>query len=389
MHRFGGFPCQGPVVRIHREAVTGIVSLPLSTNAPGPGLVIVSTAKQANSGEMWAAVLFVTLGVGCASLHAQQSNNEAFEQHFRLTGTVRLDSAAMVGEVWSLAVSSRGDLLVADRMTHAVYLFAPNGTLRTKLGAEPCHPGFVWDPLVVMFNYSDEIYVVNNSSPRAYRFRKDGTCSGPLDLSFIPTPYMCFDRSGNLYGYYAIVQQEPLRKMDARGKLIHAWGEFPRGFIGVIDRVEGGGIACDDDGNIYWAVVTHPTIWKYNRSFHLVMEISDPPAYYRQVAPAPSLIGGGSANIMKEIGQRVKDRNLTVSLHLLAKNKLLIQYETRHGYGLQVFSVKGENLMKEDLRVGSPVRFARDNRIYIVEQPAPDKNGYLPNPEIKIYTLLL
>jgi hypothetical protein len=337
--------------------------------------------------RMYRTILVLLLAACCLPTEqmAQQLGSRSFEKFFKHVKTIPLDSSVVVGQVWDIAVGGNGDMEVADRMTRAVYLFSPAGRLIGKLSTEACHPGFVWDPLAVEFNVAGEIYVMNNSAPRGHRFKSDGTCNGGLDYNFFPTPYFCFDRVGNMFGYYNMVQLPPLKKMDQNGKELATFGEFPRAYVGIIERVEGGGLVCDSAGNLYWAVVASPVIWKFDKHLRRVKEIKDIPSYFRQVNQSSVPVRGSASEIIGDVGKQIKGKTITVGLHLLNEDRLLIQYQGNGAYWLQVFDSEGNSIVKEDVQLSRPVMYARDRKIFFVEQPPPKPSGSLPNPVIVVY----
>lgn len=324
-------------------------------------------------------IIFILLNIESYS----QDKNFNFYKHAIKKETIKLDNRIIIGFVSTLDINEKGDLLITDRITNKVFLFSKKGNLIRELSPDSCTPGFHWRPFDAKFDKQGNILVLN-SAPWGYRFNKNGKCVGGMDITFLGAPHISFLNDGSLVGYYNMEDGNYLKLMDNLGKEKKRFGKFPDEFKRIIYRIEGGGLVTDDNDNIYQINVVSPEIFKYDKNGNFIKSFSKYPSYFNGFEK--DFYSTNPTENIKEM-LKMKDKTLTSSLFLIKSNLLLLQFDAGKFYGLQICDTEGNYLNREEIILDKPVINAKFSKIYFVNQPEPNKNGDLPNPEIEVYEL--
>lgn len=316
-----------------------------------------------------------------STLFSQETEISKF---FKYVMDIEFSQDILIGEISSLDVKDN-NLLITDMIGSKVYLFDINGKLITELNAEDCIPGFHWRPMFAKY-YEDGILVIN-SSPWGYRFSTDGDCKGSMDDEFIAPLDLCFLNNKKIVGYYN--ELDPyLAILTSSGETETKFGKFDNEFKNFRHRFEGGGLISDENDNIYQLESYTWKIKKYDKTGKFIGTIGTKPSFFRQIERD---LDSNPVRVIRDFRKIVDGKTLVNSIFLLSKNIILIQYESSSSnnsmtFYLQIISNTGKDLIQELIRVSSPVLFAKDNYIYLSEQPSMT-NGILPNPKLKVYKI--
>jgi hypothetical protein len=313
-----------------------------------------------------------------------QNKNFNFYKHAIKIETIKLDNRITIGEISTLDINEKGDLIVTDRIASKVYLFDKKGHLIRILSPDSCTPGFHWKPFNAKFDKHGNILILN-SVPWGYRFMKDGRCFRSMDVTFLAPLHISFFRDGSLLGYYNLDDGNYLKLMNNLGQEKKRFGEFPNEYKRIIYRIEGGGLVADDNDNIYQVNVVSPEIFKYNKYGSFTKSFSKYPSYFKRIEKDFS--NNNPADNFKEMKNIMKDKTISSSLFLLKPNLLVVQFYTNKFYGIQICDTRGNYMNEEEIILDKPVINAKFGKIYFVHQPEPDQNGDLPNPEIEVCEL--
>lgn len=308
--------------------------------------------------------------------------SDNFEKHFKKVKTIQLSSEVLIGEIAYLDVDEQGNILITDVIGKNVLIFNPDGKLKSKLSAEPCHPGFTFNPLKAKFSPKGTILLIN-SIPWGFRFKNNGECLGKVDKTFTAPVEFTFNNGGNIYGYYQGYDGNYLCKMDSLGKEIKRFGNFPKYFKNLLYRLEGGGIVNDQHGNIYYANPIEPKIYKYNQKLELIATFKNEPSYHRMVQKDLSE-KHASQNLLFELGKVMKGKTLTQSLYLLDTDKILVQYIMPGKCGVDIFDLSGK-LLTDEIIAPELIQCAKYGKIFIVRESESDDLNNVANPLIEVY----
>jgi hypothetical protein len=312
-----------------------------------------------------------------------------FNNYFKKSNDIQLDNKILVAVISDLDIDSEGNLLVTDNVGKNVYLFDEKGRLKKKLSADSCHPGFNWIPLYARFSKNNEILVVN-SGPWGFRFKKNGNCLGDMDQTYLASLHVCFKNNGNIIGYYNDYEngEAYLEEMDSLGKAIRRFGQFPKEFKNIISRLEGGGLVCDDNDNIYQLDVTSPNIVKYGPDGKYITTLFRAPSYFRRIVEDIKDYSENPMKFMKQVKNLFENNTISFSLQLLDTKKIMILLLNNKKYGIEIFDLDGKFLLNDELITDKYIIAAKNGNIYVVIQPSMDKNGNLPNPKIEVYKFI-
>lgn len=319
-----------------------------------------------------------------------EEEKKIFTKYFKKIKEIQLDDKILLAVISNLDINEEGNLLVTDNVGKKVYLFDANGKVKKILSADTCHPGFNLNPIYAKFTKENEILLVN-SGPWGFRFKKNGDCLGDVDQSFVAPLHVCFKNNGNMIGYYNYNENGGayLEEMDPLGKPIKKFGEFPQDLSNIVSRLEGGGIVCDNNNNIYQLDVTSPTVKKYDSKGKYVGKISRKPSYFRGINEDIKEYSGNPMELMKSVKNLFKKNTISYSLNMLDKDKILVQLLNNKKYGIEIFDLNGNFLFEDELIYDKPIAATSNGYLYIVSQPTVSKNGILPNPIIEIYKLII
>lgn len=319
------------------------------------------------------------------SIINKSTANDNFGKHFKKVKTIQLSSEVLIGEISYLDVDEQGNFLITDIIGKNLLIYDQEGKLKSKLSAEPCHPGFTFNPLKAKYNTNGQI-LLTNSIPWGFRFNNDGNCLGKVDKTFTAPVEFCFDNSGNIYGYYQGNDGNYLCKMDSLGKEIARFGKFPSNFKNLLYRLEGGTIVCDKKGYVYNVNPVEPKIYKYNQKLELIATYKNEPSYYKMIQR--DLSTNQSQELLVEIGKVLKGKTLTHSFFLLDDDRIMVQYITSGKCGVEILDLNGK-LIASEIIVPDLIMCAKYGKIYIVNEPQSDDWNNVPNPSIEVYQFKL
>lgn len=317
------------------------------------------------------------------SIINKSTADDNFVKHFKKVKTIQLSSEELIGDISYLDVDEQGNFLITDIIGKNVLIFSQDGKFKSKLSAEPCHPGFTFNPLKAKFSPKGTI-LLTNSIPWGFRFKNNGECLGKVDKTFTAPVEFSLDNSGNIYGYYQDYDGNYFCKMDSLGKEIARFGNFPNNFKNLLYRLEGGGIVSDQHGYIYNANPIEPKIYKYNQKLKLIATFKSEPSYYKSVQNDLSSNKIDRHELMIEFGKIMKGKTLTHSLYLLDNDKILVQHITSGKCGLDVFDLNGK-LLTAEIIAPEIIKCAKYGKIFIVRESESDDWNDVANPLIEVY----
>ncbi|MDE2730651.1 MAG: hypothetical protein OXI38_04555 [Bacteroidota bacterium] len=149
----------------------------------------------------WACVLVVGLLSSCSGPENQVlvPIEAEFEDFFVLDDTVQLDSAVLIGTVWSLHVNSGGELLVLDRQDVSIHVFSSNGTLLRTLTITDCNPEATFG-FRGYARFLDDSRVIALTTKGAMVFDDQGEClQTSQDRRFVTSAYSVCQRDDTLF----------------------------------------------------------------------------------------------------------------------------------------------------------------------------------------------
>lgn len=313
-----------------------------------------------------------------------QSDKVNFYSKTSKVKTIKLTEKILIGDINTLDVDKKGNILITDRIASQVCLFSNDGRLLKALSPDSCYPGFNWRPFNARFDKKGNILVLN-SIPWGYRFDGDGLCLGEMNITFTAPPHISFFSDGSLVGYYNLGRENHLKMMDKTGKEKFRFGKFPKEYEKLIYRFEGGGVVTDQDDNVYQLNVSSPEIFKYSSNGNFIKSFMHVPSYYRKIER--DLSGYDPAKALTEVPKLLKDKTIALSLFLFDTNKLMVQLYNGKFYGIQICDLEGNYMLKDEIILDRPILNAKFGLIYLIHQPEPDKAGNLPNPVIEVYKL--
>jgi sugar lactone lactonase YvrE len=155
---------------------------------------------------------------------------------------------------YGLAVDSSGNVYVADCGNHRIQKFDSNGTWLTSWGSSGSADGQLQYPYDVAVSSSGDVYVADLTNNRIDKFTSTGTyitkwgSSGSLDGQFQEPKGVAVDASGNVY--VADAGNDRIQKFTSTGTFLSKWGshgtadgEFSNPYT----------LAVSSSGNIYVA----------------------------------------------------------------------------------------------------------------------------------------
>ena len=308
-------------------------------------------------------------------------STDDLENYFRKHRVIELSEEVLIGEVTSLDVGKNGDLLIADGLGQALWIFDKDGALKKEISPEACHPGFTMRPIEA--HYAQDLYILlSNSGPPGYRFNTDGSCLSSMHYEFLPPKSFSFDDQGHIYGIYSYPSGYRLVVMDEQGKKIHHFDLVEEPFPIIATRVEGSGVHYQD-GHIFYVSVAIPALHKYSEEGELEEVYQVRPTFYRPIKrDLPDF--SNPRSFFKAFVQIKKESTLVVNFYSLDADKFMLQYLNGSEMGFQIVDVQG-NVLAEYLGLDFPFFLAKDGLAYRVVQPDLDEQGHLSNPFIEVY----
>ena len=321
-------------------------------------------------------------------IQPQKTKLKISDISFALIKEIKISSKILIGDISTLDNFNSQRLLITDRIGKKVFLVDDKGNLIKELDPEVCHPGFHWNPLYSFFNKNGAIYVIN-SNPWGFRFDKNGGCLGPMDLEFLATYSIDFKTDGTIIGYYAMGDGLYLKAMTPKGKEITRFGEFPSQFRNLIYRFEYGGIVIDRNDNIYQVNLNSTKITEYNKNYKKINEFEYVPSDFHKVTED---ISNNPQKVFSEIPQKTKGKSFSISIHLVSKNIIAVQYVPKtfeNKYGIMFYYTNGEKVIEKKIAFNKIILDSNENGyLYTAKQPEANKSGNLPNPVIQIYKII-
>jgi hypothetical protein len=307
-------------------------------------------------------------------------------KYFKFIEEVKIPNDIIVGEINGIDCFQNKFLIVDGISKEVILIEKKNGNIIT-LNPESCHPGFHWRPIYAFFDRTGIIYVIN-SIPCGFKFGNNGECIGPMDDRFSCSHSLAFNNKNEVIGYYTGDFGNYLNVMDENGIEKYRFGEFPDKFENLIKRFRYGGIVIDRYDNLYQVNVSSPSVIKYNSSCEKVGEFVNYPSYFRSVIKdLPTDIRKSIKVIQKIAG----GKTLTQNIFLIDKNKIAVQLShiQKFSYGLEIYDLEGNYLLKDEITYNKPILAAKDGFIYFSHQPEADTEGNIDNPSVLIYKLIM
>lgn len=298
--------------------------------------------------------------------------------------SIKITNKILIGDINFLDIDKNGNILITDRIGNAVHILDREGKLLRTLTPDSCNPGFNWRPFKAYYDRHGDILVLN-SIPWGYRFWGNGNCKGEMDITFIAPLHIYSLSDNSIVGYYNLDDGLHLKMMNDKGKEKFRFGEFPSEYERLIYRFEGGGLVTDKDDNIYQLNFSSPEIFKYDKRGKLTQKFGKIPSYFRKIER--DLSSSDPKSAFSEIPKLLKDKTIALSLFEYDTDKIMVQLYNGNFYGIQIYNLKGDYLLKDEIILDRQILSAKYGLIYFVYQPEPDANGNLPNPVLEVYKL--
>jgi len=167
----------------------------------------------------------------------------------------------------SVAVSSSGNIYVADRDNHRIQEFDNGGSFLTKWGSVGSTDGQFYYPRSIAVDSSGNVYVVDTDNNRVLKFDSNGTflakwgSYGSGNGQFSSPDQLAIDSSDNVY--VADTGNNRIQKFDSKGKFLVAFGSSGAAYGEFYNPH---GVAVDSSGSIYVADSDNHRIQKFDSS---------------------------------------------------------------------------------------------------------------------------
>ena len=320
------------------------------------------------------------------------TGSRAFEEFFRLAGTITLSSEAPVGQVNDVDIGPGGSILITDGRAREVLLFSGDGRLIRRLSADACHPGLSWSPLMARFTPAGEILALLDGQPDFY-FSGSGTCQERMDAAFLPPRLLGFTISGSILGYYANPAESYISRMSPSGKEITRFGQTMRG-AGLASRIRSGELVTDHAGFVYLLPPLSPHVHKYDRHGRLVGLLGPTPSYYRKITGAPDIAAGNPA-VAEMLRDKLNAASISANVFMLSRDTLLVQYFNNYKaterpdeqIGLMLLDTQGNPLIDHEIQTGNvgKLLLARHGLAYRAVHPERDLPEEMLGFKIEMY----
>jgi hypothetical protein len=311
---------------------------------------------------------------------------ERFEDVFEKTAEIRFSGRPdlLIAEIAQLNVGENGDLLVVDDKQNIVFIFDRHGKLVFRLdraAVEKFLPGTKLIPVNAFFLSNQEFCVqsMNAAEGILYRFDLQGNLLGRIKYNDRNNAF-CFalDQRKNLISYNVETPTRIyLRSFNLVTERAKNFGSFPAGFRNAIYRTPVNGLAAEG-GQIFQINPVEAKVYVYNGDGELIRTLKNIPSGYN---PIQKDIPGDLMVATK----RDMQWTWTEALFLLTHNTLLIQFlDPGKSFYFMIWKTDG-TVLTGATKIKHRIIAARDSVVYISMQPAPDKNGLLPNPILVTY----
>lgn len=328
-----------------------------------------------------------------SSTDIAEGSGQSFEKYFELVDTIVLSDEVVIGTASRLEVGPNGELLVLDPTSDNVILFDKKGQFLSVLDVEPCHPGFDWNPGKLSFRDDGRILVVNGGFGGFY-FDGEGHCLESLNGEYFGPRFVAVGPDHNLYGFR-------MRRVQYGIEWASEYGNDSRYLIegnetnNILVRVVAGGILVDESKHVFLTVPNRPFVYKISPEDEAIQVLGYRPSYYRQMSgETPVDRGASGRSAMDEVNRIVMSSSVTINMHLLDRDKIMILYtnsynrETRPSemFGIHVMNTNGESLIEEEILVAGPVFSAgRGGLAYLILHPELEDDASVQNPTIEVY----
>lgn len=173
------------------------------------------------------------------------------------------------------AVSSTGDVYVADQDNHRIQRFNADGVYAGEWGGPGEGPGQFDRPVSLAIDAADNVYVSDHGNSRVQKFRSDGSfitawgTPGSADGQFADTRMWGVAVAGDGSVYVADSGNSRIQRFDSDGRFLGKWGSAGGG-PGEFARPRGIGI--DQLGNVYVADRDNHRIQKFTASGRFLLQ---------------------------------------------------------------------------------------------------------------------
>ncbi len=247
-------------------------------------------------------------------------------QHFEYVGDITFSGDMLIDSFDELKVNDDGKMVLVDRLSQAVHIFAPDGGHIAELGISRCDPGRHFTPDAVAMN-NDYVFIVNGG-PWGYVFTTDGTCLGKADRDYYPLKLQVLTSGNSLYGIRSVGGQAfQITIGDHTGKPSRSY-EIPMGeFPNANRRIHGGGLALFGT-DIFFAPSVDPLIYKVDTAGKVSTLDVDTELDNRK--PPSDIPAQFSDELMRKARDIVINNTVNTGLFPLPGGLLLAQYVTRN-----------------------------------------------------------
>lgn len=238
--------------------------------------------------------------------------------------SITLDEDAFIGMVTDLTVTPSGEIILTDGKSKEVFIFHPDGRLKTTLDPVGCHPGFNFFPLSV--EASDRYLFLMNSGNWGYVFNADGSCFGNVDPDFRPMNFFAFESESTMVGVRQRGQSRPeMIWFDQTGSTIKQITLPATPFNNIDYRVSSGGVTVGNRG-VYWAPAISPIVVRVENESTKEIDISD---VFKHDHPDSDLPAGLDVQeLMKRMPSIVTNSTSNQGLFVMPDGRILAQYQS-------------------------------------------------------------
>ena len=296
--------------------------------------------------RVWVLALLVVAGCGRSGGQAEQAENrplhgsaeaiarhlgpvphdslltvsESFGKYFEAVGALELSGEYLIRHLSRLAVGPDGRMLVQDRRSSEVILFAADGGLIAKLDPAACHPGHS-GRLGSSGFFPDGSVLATASGDAHMIFDAAGQCVGPWDGPRY-AHHTTVGPDGLIYQYFPITNNIQREARDRDGQLVHAWPvhrEFPL----LSERLRAGDLVVDTSGTAYMtlSIDGHPRVYRPGSEESI---LGQPPASF--MAPTEDLPEVSGMEAVIEAMQSRRPSSGSVYLWKLDADRLMLGY---------------------------------------------------------------
>jgi len=315
---------------------------------------------------------------------AALAQKRTFSEAFRSIETFRLEESdsSLIGRVYDVQVSNRGEIYVCDPTSYGVLVFGKGGEFKRKIGIKGEGPGeFEWLASASVSNRG-EIFALDGRLRRINVFDSTGHFlklfslkegGGQLIRLFGKDFFCVFDP------YHLNSTDNLVRVYDVQGSLRSSFFSLPK----IVEKaryvVAIGSIDCTSKGVLFVAHGAEYQVGKYDKSGRRLASFGRNPSWFRAFDASPPVPG-----------KPFKYTFVTGIVSLNQPEVVLVQVSIPSDKPggpfrnmIDIFDMNG-NLITGDLETSWRLECAdQNNRILFIETPTElTESGELPNPTV-------